>query len=228
MVDIASTPFDSNLLEKAVRKIARGSDETQKLARRRLAQARTKAPGASELALQSKAGKTIVRWHALRSGVAGGSTGLIGAVPGVGTVVAISVGVTADIILQMKVNVDMCHALVYVFKPDMEPEEAFSLAVSLASYGTLEKQGARKVGGAATRLASQAGVRVLRQQLRGGALLATKQAFKRVGIAFTRKAVEKAIPFGVGAVIGSGVNAGLTTYVGREARKWLELDAVTE
>jgi hypothetical protein len=24
------------------------------------------------------------------------------------------------------------------------------------------------------------------------------------------------------------VNAGLTTYVGREARKWLELDAVTE
>ena len=228
MVDIASTPFDSNLLEKAVRKIARGSDETQKLARRRLAQARTKVPGASELALQSKAAKTIVRWHALRSGVAGGSTGLIGAVPGVGTVVAISVGVTADIILQMKVNVDMCHALVYVFKPDMEPEEAFSLAVTLASYGTLEKQGARKVGGAATRLASQAGVRVLRQQLRGGALLAAKQAFKRVGVVFTRKAVEKAIPFGVGAVIGSGVNAGLTTYVGREARKWLELDAVTE
>ena len=111
MVDIASTPFDSNLLEKAVRKIARGSDETQKLARRRLAQARTKAPGASELGLQSKAAKTIVRWHVLRSGVAGGSTGLIGAVPGVGTVAAISVGVTADIILQMKVNVDMCHAL---------------------------------------------------------------------------------------------------------------------
>ena len=37
MVYIASTPFDSNLLEKTVRKIARGSDETQKLARRRLA-----------------------------------------------------------------------------------------------------------------------------------------------------------------------------------------------
>ena len=59
MVDIASTPFDGNLLEKAVRKIARGSDETQKLARRRLAQARTKAPGASELDLQSRAAKTI-------------------------------------------------------------------------------------------------------------------------------------------------------------------------
>ena len=32
----------------------------------------------------------------------------------------------------------------------------------------------------------------------------------------------------VEAVIGSGVNAGLTTYVGREARKRLQLDAVTE
>ena len=146
MVDIASTSFDSNLLGKAVRKIARGSDETQKLARRRLAQAGTKTPGVSELGLQSKAAKTIVRWHALRSGVAGGGTGLIGAVPGVGTIVAISEGVTADVILQMKVNVDMCHALVYVFKPDMDPEEAFSLAVTLASYGTLERHGAKKFG----------------------------------------------------------------------------------
>ncbi len=148
MVDIAATPFDGNLLEKAVRKIARSSDETQKLVRRRLAQAKTKAPGAGDLDLKSKTAKTIVRGHALRSGAAGGGTGLIGAVPGVGTVAAISAGVTADVILQMKVNVDMCHALVYVFKPDMEPEEAFSLAVTLASYGTLEKQGARKVGGA--------------------------------------------------------------------------------
>ena len=169
MVDIASTAFDSNLLEREVRKIARSSDETKKLARRRLAQARIKAPGASELDLRSKAVKAIVRGRALRSGVACGGTGLIGAIPGVGTAAAISAGVTAAVILRVKVNVDMYHVLVYVFKPDMEPEEAFSLAVTLAFYGTLEKQRARKFGGAATRLASQAGVRVVRQQLRGRA-----------------------------------------------------------
>ena len=55
--------------------------------------------------------------------------------------------------------------------------------------------------------------------------MATKQAFKRLGIVFTRKAVEKAIPFGVGAVIGSTVNVGITTYVGRQAHNWLELDS---
>ena len=127
----------------------------------------------------------------------------------------------------MKADVDMCHALVYLYKPHLREDEAFSLAVSLATYGTLEKKGLRSLGGQATRLASRAGVKILRQQLRGSALIATKQAFKRVGIVFTRKAVEKAIPFGVGAVIGSTVNASITTYVGRQARRWLELDAKT-
>ena len=83
------------------------------------------------------------------------------------------------------------------------------------------------LGGKATKIASAAGVKILRQQLKGSSLRITTQAFKRVGIVFTRKSVEKAIPFGVGAVIGGGVNAGLTTYVGHQARKWLELDATT-
>ena len=224
----APQSFDSNLLERTICRVTRSSDETRKLAQRRLAQARAKNPSASELDLRTKAARSIVRGHALRSGMTGGGTGLLGAIPGVGTAAAIGIGVPTDFVLQTKIDVDMCHTLVYVFKPDMESEEAFSLAILLASYGRLEKHGARKMGGTATRLASEAGVRVLRQQLRGSALMATKQAFKRVGIVFTRKAVEKAIPFGVGAVIGSGVNASISTYVGHQARRWLELDAVTE
>lgn len=219
--------LDSNVLERAVRKIARSPDASRKLALRRLTQARTKNPGASDWELKTKAAKTIVRGHALRTGISGGVTGGLGAVPGVGTVAAISVGVSTDMVVQMKTDVDMCHALVYVYKPHLREDEAFSLAVTLATYGTLEKKGLRRLGGKATKIASQAGVKILRQQLRGSALIATKQAFKRVGIVFTRKAVEKTIPFGVGAVIGSTVNASITTYVGHQARKWLELDATT-
>ena len=219
--------LDSNVLERTVRKIARSPDASRKLALKRLAQARAKNPRASDWELKTKAAKTIVRGHALRTGVSGGVTGALGTVPGVGTVAAIGIGVSADIVAQMKADVDMCHALVYVYKPHLREDEAFSLAVTLATYGTLEKKGLRLLGKKATKLASQAGVKILRQQLRGSALIATKQAFKRVGIIFTRKAVEKAIPFGVGAVIGSTVNASITTYVGHQARKWLELDAAT-
>ena len=219
--------LDSNALEKAVRKIARSPNASRKLANKRMAQARAKNPDASDLEIKSKAAKAIVRAHALRTGVSGGVTGMLGAVPGVGTAAAIGVGATTDFVFQMKADVDMCHALVYVYKPHMREDAAFSLAVTLATYGILQKRGLQSLGGKAAKLASKAGVKILRQQLKGSALIATKQAFKRVGIVFTRKAAEKAIPFGVGAVIGSTVNASITTYVGHQARKWLELDATT-
>ena len=216
---------DSNFLEKAVRKIARSPSDSRKLARRRVSEARAKNPRASDAEVKSKAAKTIVRGHTARSAVAGGATGTLGAIPGVGTAVALTAGAATDIALYMKANVDMCCALVFVFHPNMPDDEAFSLAMMLAAYGSLEKRGVGVLGKHGTKLASDAGVRILRQQLRGGTLIAVKQVFKRVGIVFTRKAVEKAIPFGVGAVIGAGANAGMTTYVGRNARKWLELDA---
>ena len=93
MLDIASTAFDSNLLERAVCKVARSSDETKKLARRRMAQARIKAPGAENWNMKNRTVKAIVRGSALRSGVAGGGTGLIGKIPGVDTAAATSAGV---------------------------------------------------------------------------------------------------------------------------------------
>ena len=216
---------DSNFLENAVRKIARNPDASRKLARKRVSKTMAKNPTISEMEVKVKAAKFIIRDHAVRSAVAGGATGALGAVPGVGTAAAVTAGTASDIVLYMKANVDMCSALVYVFNPDMPEDDAFRLAMMLAAYGSLEKQGASYLGGRGAKLASDAGVRILRRQLRGSALVAVKQVFKRVGIVFTRKAVEKAIPFGVGAVIGSGVNYGMTTYVGRQARKWLELDA---
>ena len=45
-----------------------------------------------------------------------------------------------------------------------------------------------------------------------------KEIFKKVGITFTRKAAEKAIPFGIGVVISFSANKGLTWYVGSKAR----------
>ena len=65
---------------------------------------------------------------------------------------------------------------------------------------------------------------MLRQYLKGTALQAVKQAFRRAGVTFTRKALEKAIPFGIGAGIGGVANYGLTRYVGRQAKQWFIID----
>jgi hypothetical protein len=56
------------------------------------------------------------------------------------------------------------------------------------------------------------------EYLKGSTLTAVKEIFKRVGITFTQKAAVKAIPFGVGVVIGFTANKGLTWYVGSKAR----------
>jgi hypothetical protein len=65
---------------------------------------------------------------------------------------------------------------------------------------------------------------MLRQYLKGAALQAVKELFKKIGIIFTRKAIEKALPFGVGVVIGSSANYALTKYVGAAATRWFIID----
>ena len=66
---------------------------------------------------------------------------------------------------------------------------------------------------------------MLRMYLKGGALVAVKEFFKRFGIVFTRTAVEKALPFGIGVAVGSSVNYGITTYVGKQALQFFTIDA---
>ena len=65
---------------------------------------------------------------------------------------------------------------------------------------------------------------MIRQYLKGSALTVVKELFKRVGITFTRKALEKAIPFGVGVAVSATVNYGLTRFVGAAALNWFVLD----
>ena len=43
-----------------------------------------------------------------------------------------------------------------------------------------------------------------------------------MGVTFTRKALEKSIPFGIGVIIGASANKGLTIYVGSKAIDFLD------
>lgn len=121
----------------------------------------------------------------------------------------------------MKLQVDMTMCLAEAYGWDVNGEDARHLAFLIAAGGSLEKLGVE----ASTRIASNAGVKMVRQYLKGAVLQALKELFKKIGITFTRKALEKAIPFGIGVVIGSGANYALTKYVGNTARSWFEADA---
>ena len=60
--------------------------------------------------------------------------------------------------------------------------------------------------------------------LRGTTLKAVKGAFRKIGIVSTRRALEKALPFGVGVAVSGGADYVLTRYVGNQAKEWFVID----
>lgn len=152
----------------------------------------------------------------------GGATALTGVIPGLGTLIASVGGTTADVALSMKWQIEMTMAIAVVYGHDITIEEEKRLCFIIAGLGAINE--AAKEGGKA--VGSKAFVKMIQQYLKGATLQAVKEIFKKVGITFTRKAAEKAIPFGVGVIIGFSANKGLTRYVGSKASDFFKANEV--
>lgn len=163
----------------------------------------------------------VVRRYARLAGAAGGATALTGVIPGIGTALAAVGGATADMAATMKLQVDMCMCLAEAFDYDLTGDDGKNLCLLIAASSSLEHAGVEM----ASRVASEAGVRLLRGHLHGAALAALQSLFRRLGLVLTRKALERSIPFGVGVALSGAGNYALTRYVGRQALAWFELDA---
>lgn len=208
-------------LLKLVQAIAIRPEDAKALVDQLRKRAKEKHPRDSAEKARVRIGQVIIRRYSKMACFVGGASALSGVVPGLGTVVAAVGGATADAASCMKFQVDMCYCLTENSGYDITSEDGQHLAFLIAAGGTLEKAGV--VGG--SKIATRAGVSMLRQYLKGAALQTVKELFKKIGITFTRKAAEKALPFGIGVVISSTANYALTRYVGKQATKWFELDA---
>ena len=209
----------SRLLQ-AVEVIAISPEDAIAIADQYVVQSRQRFPGDSEWNHQLRAANKIVGRYSRLAMMVGGASALPGIIPGLGTAIAMVGGATADSLVCMKLQVDMCMCLAAAFKYEIASEDGKHLAFLIAATGSVQRAGV----GASAKLGSKAGVSMLRQYLKGGTLQAAKQAFRKVGVTFTRKAMEKAIPFGIGAVVAGGANYGLTRYVGHQAKQWFIID----
>ena len=163
----------------------------------------------------------IISNYSYYTAFVGGATALAGVVPGLGTVIATFGGATADAALSMKYQIEMTMALATVYGHNIEVEEQKRLCLIVAGLGAINEA----AKGAGKQIGTKAFVKMTQQYLKGATLQAVKQIFKKVGITFTRKAAEKAIPFGVGVIIGFSANKGLTWYVGSKARDFFAIYA---
>ena len=207
-------------LLRAVEIIAISPEDAIAIAEQYVIQSRERFPNDPEWDHQLRVANKIVGRYSRLAGMVGGASALPGIIPGLGTAVAMVGGATADALVSMKLQVDMCMCLAAAFKYDITSEDGKHLAFLIAATGSVQRAGVD----AGAKLGSKAGVSMLRQYLKGGALQATKLAFRRVGVTFTRKAAEKAIPFGIGVVVGAGANYGLTRFVGHQAKQFFIID----
>lgn len=163
--------------------------------------------------IRQKAAEKIVANRSTKTAFVGAASGLTGVIPGLGTVLATVGGASADAALTMKYQIEMVMEIATVYDHDVRVDEEKTICMIVAGLGATNqflKEGGKAVAG-------KAFVTLVQQTLRGALLQAVKVIFKQLGITFTRKALEKAIPFGVGMVIGGFANKALTTYVGNRA-----------
>lgn len=171
-------------------------------------------PNKTQAEIRHAASQKVISNYSYFSAFAGGTTALAGIIPGIGTAVAMAGGASADAVASMKFQIEMTMALATVYGHDILIEEEKRICYIIAGLGAISE--AAKEGGKA--VGSKAFIKLAQEYLKGTTLQAVKEIFKKVGITFTRKALEKAIPFGVGVVISFSANKGLTWYVGSKAR----------
>ena len=164
--------------------------------------------------IEDYAANKIISNYSYYTAFIGGATALTGIVPGLGTAIAAFGGATTDAALTMKYQIEMTMVLATLYGHDITNSESQNICLIVAGLGTINeaaKEGSKEV-------TKQVFIKMTQQYLKGATLVAAKEIFKKVGIIFTRKVVEKAIPLGVGVVIGFSANKGLTWYVGIKAK----------
>lgn len=207
-------------LMKMVEAIAITPQDARVVVQQYEAQARKSLPDATDDKIQKLVTDKIISRYSKLAGTSGAATAIPGAIPGIGTAVGMIGGGLVDVSVCMKLQIDMTMCLGIAINGGMSNEDAKHMSYIIALYGSLEQMGSA----GATKMASKAGVRMVNQYLAGATLTAIKEFFKKIGITFTQKAAAKAIPFGVGIVIGGTANYVLTRYVGSAARETFLLD----
>ncbi|MCQ2380278.1 MAG: EcsC family protein, partial [Victivallaceae bacterium] len=210
----------SNLFLTAIEKLAASPEKVHAQVATMRSNYRATHPCADEKTIHDALAKDIIRKQVWLATASGGATGVVSVIPGIGTLLAALGGGLTDVAICMKIQVDMCLYLAEIYGYDVTEVDGRNLAFLIAGLGSLEKAGAPF----AAKLGGNAGVKMVRQYLKGAVLQTIKEVFKRVGLTFTRKAVEKILPFGISIFVGGGANYLLTRYVACTANKWFRMD----
>lgn len=170
----------------------------------------------SEADLKDKLADRLIAFYSTRAGLSGGATAIVGIVPGMGTVVKLFGGTTADIALCLKYQVEMSMALADLYGHDIETEADRKRFYIIAGLSTINMEAVKQGSDQAANIFS----RMVQRYLQQATAETIRILFRKVSITLSKKALQKAIPFGIGAVIGFSSNKALTWMVGQRVKTY--------
>jgi len=212
-MNVHPAPAEKPILLKAVELILAKPENIQNETLSLLEKYQAKHLTKSFEEVQKLVSKKIISNYSYYAAFSGGATALSSVVPGLGTVVSTFGGATADMALSLKYQVEMTMALASLHGHNILIEEEKRMCMIVAGLGTIAEAGKKGL----TNTASKAFKKLVEENLKNGSLTAVKEIFKRIGVTFVKKSFVKAIPFGVGVVVGFSANKCLTLYVGSKA-----------
>jgi uncharacterized protein (DUF697 family) len=167
-----------------------------------------------ENSLTDKVADKLIASYSTKAGLSGGATALIGIVPGVGTAVELFGGATADIALCLKYQIEMSMALASLYGHDIETEADRKRYYIIAGLSTINMEAIKQGGEQAAKVFTK----LVQRYLREASFDTVRVLFRKVSITLSKKVLQKAIPFGIGAVIGFSSNKALTWMVGQRVK----------
>lgn len=133
--------------------------------------------------------RRLIRDKAVATGIMGGTTSLVGLVPGLGTLAAVSLGVTADLITTFRLETELVMEIAELLGRKLTPSERRTAVLAITGLGMGLNAVGRRVG---TKLTIEVGER------------------------YAGKTIMKAIPV-AGIFASAGVNVLATRVVGDRA-----------
>lgn len=156
----------------------------------------------------------LIKKAAIKAGGIGGLTSVPGTLPVIGTLGTILVGGAVDLVVVLRMQIELCYALSVVYDVNMDEEELKAAALAIVGFS----------GSAAAAKAATAGV--LRKTVDSVAADYIKIGLERAVTEVAQKAIPRLlskwyrlIPL-VGIPLGASINVATTMMIGNQARKY--------
>ncbi|MBF0566311.1 MAG: EcsC family protein [Nitrospirae bacterium] len=161
-------------------------------------------------------GSKLIKRAAFKAGGIGGLTCLPSTLPVIGTIGTVMVGSVVDLILVLRVQVELCYAMSIAYGVDMDEDELKAVALAILGFSGSAEAVKAATAGMLRRTVDE----MAAHYIKAGLSRATTEVAERLLPRLLRM-TYRFIPF-LGIPLGASINIVSTMMVGNQARKYFD------